>query len=126
MIRIPYGKSFILFDEQGAPVLSSRVGELKAQRKYPVYYFTSDTTGEKDFEEFYTDKEDLDFDRFRDIGVIRNPVDYDDAKLDFFTGEIQKMKSAGSWTRGELIDLFNYMIPEFAHKETGKFLDSRM
>ncbi len=103
-----------------------RVGELKAQRKYPVYYFTSDTTGEKDFEEFYTDKEDLDFERFRDIGVIRNPVDYDDAKLDFFIHEIKKMKSAGSWTRSELIDLFNYMLPEFNHKETGKFLDSRM
>ncbi len=103
-----------------------RVAELKAQRKYPVYYFTSDTTGEKDFEEFYTDKEDLDFNRFRDIGVIRNVADYDDVKLDFFTNEIQKMKNRGSWTRGELIDLFNRMIPEFNHKETGKFLDSRM
>ena len=103
-----------------------RVGELKAQRKYPVYYFTSDTTGEKDFEEFYTDKEDLDFDRFRDIGVIRNSIDYDDVKLDFFTHEILKMRDKGSWSRIELIDLFNYMIPNFNHKETGKFLDSRM
>lgn len=103
-----------------------RVGELKAQRKYPVYYFTSDTTGEKDFEEFYTDNEDLDFDRFIDIGVIRNIVDYNDAKLERFTAEILRMKAAGTWTRGELIDLFNWMIPSFNHKETGKFLDGRM
>ncbi len=103
-----------------------RVNELKAQRKYPVYFFASDTTGEKDFEEFYTENEDLDLDRFRDIGVIRNAVDYDEEKLNTFTREITRIKDKGSWTRSELIDLFNYMIPNFNHKETGKFLDGRM
>ncbi len=103
-----------------------RVGELKAKHQYPVYYFASDTTGEKDFEEFYVDGEDLDFERFKDIGVIRNKVDFDDAKLNQFTAEIQRIKNAGAWNRGELIDLFNWMIPNFNHKETGKFLDGRM
>ncbi len=103
-----------------------RVSELKVQHKYPVYYFGSDTTGEKDFEEFYTEKEVLDMDRFESIGVIKNEVDFDSDKLDGFTKVIDEMKKVGKWTRGELIDLFNDMIPNFDHKETGKFLDGRM
>ncbi len=102
------------------------VVKLKAQHKYPVYFFNSDTTGEKDFEEFYTDKEILVMDRFESIGVIKNELNYDSVKLDMFTKSIEDMRKAGTWERGQLIDLFNEMIPEFNHKETGKFLDSRM
>ena len=104
----------------------TRVAELKALHKYPVYFFNSDTTGEKDFEEFYTDKEVLDMTRFESVGVIKNELDYDNAKLDKFAKTIAAMRSKGTWNRGELIDLFNWMIPNFDHKETGKFLDGRM
>ncbi|MCR5341942.1 MAG: UDP-N-acetylglucosamine 4,6-dehydratase [Butyrivibrio sp.] len=103
-----------------------RVAELKALRKYPVYFFASDTTGEKDFEEFYTDNEVLDMDRFESIGIIKNQPGFDGAKLDMFSDAIAKMRSRGSWDRAELIGLFNEMIPNFNHKETGKFLDGRM
>lgn len=104
----------------------SRVDELKARRKYPVYFFKSDTTGEKDFEEFYTEGETLVMDRFESIGIIKNPADYDETRLAHFEDAIASMKRKGDWTRGELIDLFNEMIPNFNHKETGKFLDGRM
>lgn len=104
----------------------SRVTELKAQHKYPVYFFTSDTTGEKDFEEFYTDKETLVMDRFESLGIIKNKVDYDEEKLNKFTNTIQNLRTKGEWDRTTLIDLFNEMIPNFNHKETGKFLDSKM
>jgi len=103
-----------------------RVTELKAMRKWPVYFFTSDTTGEKDFEEFYTDKEILVMDKFESIGIIKNGLNYDNDKLNEFQKRIEAMKMAGAWDRGELIELFNWMIPEFYHKETGKFLDGRM
>ena len=103
-----------------------RVSELKARHKYPVYFFESDTTGEKDFEEFYTDDETLDMERFDSIGIIKNEPDYDNEKLEYFTKKIKSMKDRGFWERGELIDLFNEMIPNFDHKETGKFLDGRM
>ena len=103
-----------------------RVNELKKVHKYPVYFFASDTTGEKDFEEFYTDKEILDMGKFESIGIIKNDLSYDSKKLDYFTDTIIRLKSKGAWERGELIDLFNEMIPEFNHKETGKFLDGRM
>lgn len=104
----------------------NRVEELKAKRQYPVYFFKSDTTGEKDFEEFYTEKETLVMNRFESIGVIQNPLSFDSARLDWFTEEIRRIKARGHWERRELIDLFNEMIPEFNHKETGKFLDGRM
>ena len=103
-----------------------RVQELKAQHKYPVYFFGSDTTGEKDFEEFFTDNEILDMDRFEDIGIIKNEVSYDESMLNMFDEEIAALKRQGRWGRSELIDLFNRMIPNFNHKETGKFLDGRM
>ena len=64
--------------------------------------------------------------RFVSLGVIKNDADYDEAKLRMFRGAIAEMRQAGTWTRGQLIDLFNEMIPNFSHKETGKFLDGRM
>ena len=104
----------------------AKVSELKAVHKYPVYFFKSDTTGEKDFEEFYTDKETLDMAKFESLGIIKNKVDYDQQKLEHFTQVIAGLKAKGEWTRKDLIDLFNEMIPNFNHKETGKFLDGRM
>jgi FlaA1/EpsC-like NDP-sugar epimerase len=104
----------------------SRAEELIAARKWPCYFFRSDTTGEKDFEEFFTDKEDLDMNRFRSIGVIRNEARFDESALQGFLDSIGEMLRKGQWDRSQLVDLFNRMIPEFNHKETGKFLDGRM
>jgi FlaA1/EpsC-like NDP-sugar epimerase len=103
-----------------------RVLELKPKRQWPVYFFHSDTTGEKEYEEFYMEHEKLDLERFSSIGVILNEAISDPAKLERFTNSINVMKSKGQWDRNQIIDIFNYMIPEFKHKETGKFLDQRM
>ncbi len=104
----------------------SRVRELKSRKKYPVYFFSSDTTGEKDFEEFYTEAETLDMQRFSALGVIKNEAVYDEQKLQMFSDTICSLRRNGNWTRSKLIDLFNFMLPEFHHKETGKFLDGKM
>lgn len=104
----------------------ARVHELKAKRQWPVYFFSSDTTGEKDFEEFYTENEVLDLERFDSIGIIKNTALWDAAAVDNFERAIAAMKARGSWSRAELVQLFNETIPEFNHKETGKFLDGRM
>jgi len=103
-----------------------RADELIAGGKWPVYFFASDTTGEKDFEEFYTGDEDLDMERFETIGVIRNPVGYEEGKLEFFLKEIERIRGQDVWDKPEIVELFNYMIPGFQHKEMGKYLDSRM
>jgi FlaA1/EpsC-like NDP-sugar epimerase len=103
-----------------------KVHELKINKQYPVYLFESDTTGEKDFEEFYTENENLDMNRFDSIGIIKNEALFNEKKLDLFVNNIQDMLQRGTWTRIELIDLFKYIIPEFKHKETGNFLDNKM
>ena len=102
------------------------VKELRAKMKYPVYFFNSDTTGEKEFEEFYTDNEMLDRDRFLSIGVIKNMPVYNEQKLQYFSDKIKFLREKGIWSRSELIEVFNEMIPGFNHKETGKFLDNKM
>ena len=104
----------------------SRAAELIAQRKWPCYFFKSDTTGEKDFEEFFTDKEVLDMARFESIGVIKNEPVFDSVVLDDFVARIDSMKQRGLWDKAELVELLNKMIPDFNHKETGKYLDGRM
>lgn len=104
----------------------SSVESLKKEGKYPCFFFKSDTTGEKDFEEFFTDNETLDMERFENLGIIKNDPVYDEALLEKFTSSIQEMKKNKSWTKGEIVDLFNELIPNFNHKETGKYLDNKM
>jgi FlaA1/EpsC-like NDP-sugar epimerase len=94
--------------------------------KWPCLFTHSDTTGEKDFEEFYTENETLDMERFSNLGVIKNNPDFDDRLLEKFEKEVKTMQFATSWTKIDLVRLFNLMIPNFNHKETGKYLDSKM
>jgi len=49
-----------------------RTEELIDLKKWPCYFFNSDTTGEKDFEEFYTNREVLDLVSYESVGVIKN------------------------------------------------------
>ena len=103
-----------------------RAEELIAKKCWPCYFFTSDTTGEKDFEEFFTDKEDLDMNRFETVGVIKNQPIFDEAKLDEFMVGIDFLREKGTWTKEDIIKLYFRILPEFSHKETGKYLDQRM
>jgi FlaA1/EpsC-like NDP-sugar epimerase len=104
----------------------ARVPELRREGKWPVFFFASDTTGEKDFEEFYTGSERLDMSRFESIGVIQNEADFDGTKLDAFEAKVRAMRARGRWERSELVGLFETMVPEFQHIEKGKFLDQKM
>ncbi len=103
-----------------------RAEELISQKKWPCYFFDSDTTGEKDFEEFYTDEEDLDMTRFETMGVIRNKPDFDTALLKHFASGIGAVRAKPTWCKDDIVHLFFDMLPDFAHKETGKYLDQKM
>jgi FlaA1/EpsC-like NDP-sugar epimerase len=103
-----------------------RAVELISEKKWPCYFFKSDTTGEKDFEEFFTDKEDLNLSRFEGIGLIRNQLTYNADKLDNFALGVASLNDKGNWDKQAIVDLFFDLLPEFAHKETGKYLDERM
>ena len=100
--------------------------ELITNNQWPCYFFNSDTTGEKDFEEFFTDNEDLDMERFETVGVIKNQPDFDEEKLDDFMNGIEALRETGMWTKDDIVKLYFGLLPDFAHKETGKYLDQRM
>jgi FlaA1/EpsC-like NDP-sugar epimerase len=99
---------------------------LPQQKKWPCLFTKSDTTGEKDFEEFFTNNEVLDMERFGNIGIIKNKAIFDDTKIRLFASSIKKMKEDRHWSKEQILSLFLQMIPEFGHKETGKYLDSKM
>ncbi|MDO6686259.1 MULTISPECIES: UDP-N-acetylglucosamine 4,6-dehydratase [unclassified Agarivorans] len=99
---------------------------LPEQGKWPCLFTASDTTGEKDFEEFFTDKEELEMSRFTNLGIIKNAPLYEQELLSLFENSISEMKDERSWTKEQIVKLFFTMIPDFGHKETGKYLDSKM
>ena len=103
-----------------------RAYELIASKRWPCYFFKSDTSGEKDFEEFFTDKETLDMGRFQNLGVIKNEANFSSDMLDNFLEVIHDLRAQTVWEKAPIVGLFNEMIPDFDHKETGKYLDGRM
>ena len=104
----------------------NRAEELIANKKWPCYFFKSDTTGEKDFEEFFTDAEDLDMKRFKTVGVIKNKPDFNETKLNNFMNGVESLRDQIVWNKEDIVKLYFDLLPEFAHKETGKYLDQRM
>ena len=94
--------------------------------KWPCLFTKSDTTGEKDFEEFFTDNETLDMDRFQNLGVIKNQLFFENDKLEIFIDSIRRLKENKNWSKEDIVDIFYQMIPNFRHKETGKYLDEKM
>lgn len=104
----------------------SSANKLIKDKKWPCYFFKSDTSGEKDFEEFYTDNEKLDLLKFQNIGIIKNKLDYDQDKLNHFNTVVNELAQKEYLNKDEIVRLFNEMITNFNHKETGKYLDDRM
>lgn len=116
-------EAYLCKDEEEARNL---VHTLPDEGKWPCLFTGSDTTGEKDFEEFFTDKEILDLQKFENLGIIKNELNVEEEKLNLFENEIKKLRNNKDWQKDEIVDLFFKMIPGFGHKETGKYLDSKM
>lgn len=114
---------FLCDSEQQARELTATLPE---KNQWPCYFTQSTTTGEKDFEEFFTGDETLDMATFTNLGVIKNEYIADTGKLSHFEQRIAEMKNNLRWSKDEIVTLFNDMIPNFSHKETGTYLDSKM
>ncbi|MDA9019070.1 UDP-N-acetylglucosamine 4,6-dehydratase [Flavobacteriales bacterium] len=99
---------------------------LLSKGKWPCYFSESDTTGEKAFEEFFTEKEQIDMERFTKIGIVKSMSEFDHSLLENFLQEIQRIKSKGAWKKEEVLELFYTILPEFDHDEKGKSLDNKM
>jgi FlaA1/EpsC-like NDP-sugar epimerase len=104
----------------------SEVTKLVSEKKWPCLFSESNTTGEKSYEEFYTENETLNMETYNKLGVIKNQPSFDDEKLTHFLDTISKMRTSKKWNKEEIVALFHHMIPNFGHVEANKFLDSKM
>jgi len=113
----------ICSNEQEARQLTK---EIKRTKKWPCLWTQSDTSGEKEAEEFFMAHEELDTTTFENIGIIKNKKELNADELSLFLEQLQQLKKSIKWSRNDLVTLFKSILPEFHHKETGKFLDGKM
>lgn len=114
---------YICCDEDEAREL---VRSLPAQGRWPCLFTTSDTTGEKEEEIFYTDSETLDLKRFSTIGIVKNAPYCQPELLDRFEEKVVALRASTHWNKTDILALFMELLPSFGHKETGKYLDAKM
>ena len=101
-----------------------RTPELIATKKWPCYFFESDTTGEKDFEEFFTANEDLEMNHFDTMRYYQKSARICGGRArGLFRAEFAALRNRGSWTKDDIVELYFGLLPEFARQETGKYLD---
>ncbi|MCU0577082.1 MAG: polysaccharide biosynthesis protein [Desulfobacterota bacterium] len=95
-------------------------------KKWPCYFFESDTTGEKPFEEFYTDADTVDWKRYRNIGVISQPLWTDQLRIDQALAAFERIKRMERWRKEDMVEAIRIIVPELDHEEKGRNLDQKM
>ena len=100
--------------------------KLTDEVSYPVHFFTSDTTGEKPYEEFYTDGEPLDLERFTSLGVITDKPQPEKEKIQTIIENLQAAFRREGAAKEDIVAILTDYLPSFSHIETGKGLDQRM
>jgi len=93
---------------------------------WPVYYFTSDTSGEKGFEEFFTSGETVDLDRFAALGVVEGVATNDPAGIRSIIDNLHALFAQSYLPKEAIVDVLVQLVPTFHHVETGKSLDQKM
>ena len=116
-------KPFMCKSEDEARKMMKKMLPLK---KWPCYFSKSNTSGEKLYEEFYTEHDDIDIKCFEDIGIIKSNQNTNYVKLENFKSRIHALLSSKKWNKNDILIEFNKILPNFTHKEKGKNLDEKM
>ena len=96
----------------------------KYPTKYPIYFFKTDTSGEKTFEEFYTEEEDYEINTYDSLGFIKTAeikISFEEVEADF-EGVFNNPNS----DKLDIVNIIKKYVPDFMHIETGKNLDQKM
>ena len=117
-----YGVQYCKSEEEARAAVKENI----ERKKWPCFFTVSDTTGEKNFEEFYMPNEHLDLNTFEKLGIVKSNAEYDNDKLNYFLSTIQALKINHSWTKKDIVLLFFEMLPELEYEDKGKYLDSKM
>lgn len=98
----------------------------KGSMQYPVHFSSSDTTGEKAYEEFFTDSEQTDMNQFESLGVVINRITRPISEIQDLFDNLEKSFSKKETTKAEIVKILQDFLPSFKHEEKGKSLDSKM
>lgn len=100
----------------------------KNSKHWPCYFSESDTTGEKPYEEFYSEKDEVDFETYQKIGIIHQTKLNSDQKAKLFKviHSIEDIQKSRHWSKEEIVNLIKIAVPELEHEEKGKNLDEKM
>ena len=99
---------------------------LSDSSSYPVYFFKTDTSGEKLYEEFYTSEDEVNFNLYESIGVVTNSLKPTISDMEVTIKEIETLFKRESYNKEDIIKIMNKILPNFNHIETGKSLDQKM
>ena len=102
------------------------VKTLPDHKKWPCLFTNSNTTGEKETEEFFTENEEVDMNMFINLGIIKNNPENHNNALNDFENAINKLKSNMKWDKKSIINEFNKLIPNFKYYDKKKYLDGKM
>ena len=93
---------------------------------YPVYFFKTDTSGEKSFEEFFTKHDTVDMESFKALGVIKNSTRSSKEDISNTLKEFKRLFESEEVNKESVVSLLSQYLPDFSHIETGKSLDQKM
>jgi len=110
--------------EDEARALAASLGP--EDTRWPVYYFTSDTSGEKGFEEFYTNTETVDWERFTALGVVKGQTSQNVAGIRQLGSDLRGLFAQPELSKEEIVAVLTRLVPTFHHVETGRSLDQKM
>ena len=109
-----------------AEIDNSQFSILNSQLEYPTVYFSSDTTGEKAYEEFYVPGEKIDMQRFKALGVVEQTTRHEMDEVNGFFDKLEGIFAKEDFTKAQVVDAIKEFIPNFEHEEKGKNLDQKM
>jgi len=104
----------------------SKLNHSEESSKYPVYFFKTDTSGEKLFEEFYGKNDQIDLNRFQNLGIIKTSSLMDKEKLMETHRSLSETLNKEDVSKKDIVSNLKEILPDFMHSETGKNLDQKM
>jgi len=123
MKELGYQIEYVKSEDEARSFLHSNSDESK---KYPVLFFPSNTSGEKLYEEFYTNTDQLDIDTFQSLGVIKNAVKKPIQTINETLDSLKSILSRKDYNKADIVAALSNHPPDFQHIETGKSLDQKM
>ena len=95
-------------------------------KSFPVYFFESDTSGEKKYEEFFADFEELNLNEYINLGIIKNSCKRNINEMELILKDLENIFLKKGIVKEDIVGLLKKNISNFKHIETGKNLDSKM